>query len=328
MKIYQFVAIASLCWFLTGVANAATGIPPGPTVTPEWLEAHRNQVTILDVRDNAADFSNEPKFDTDAKSGKRSLTTVAGHIPGALLLEFSKVRGEKMVDGKKVSAGLPDAEHFQQTMQAAGVSADRPIVIVTQAVVPEDLDTAARLYWSLKYYGGTDLAILDGGMARWLEEGRSFETAVAANAAVTKGDWKARAPRAALLADADTVAKAKTAGVQVVDARPLAFFYGLQKRPVVASAGHIAGAVALPTELRSRPVGKSQRYLSASEYRSILTAIGLKPQAPTIAYCNTAHMASGAWFIFSEILGNSRVAVYDGSMLEWAAQKRPVVALQ
>jgi thiosulfate/3-mercaptopyruvate sulfurtransferase len=292
------------------------------------LESHRDQVTILDVRDNVTDFSSEPKFDVDLKTGKRVLSAVGGHIPGAHLLEFSKVRDEKMIDGKKVSAGLPDAARFEQTMQSAGVSDGRPIVIVTQAVAPEDLDTAARVYWSIKYYGGTELAILDGGMARWLDEGRAFETKAATNAATAKGSWKSRAPRPSLLADGDTVAKAGSSGVQLVDARPLAFFYGLQKRPIVASAGHIAGAIALPTELRSRPVGKSQRYLSAVEYRSVLAAIGVKPESPSITYCNTGHMASGAWFILSEILGNSKVALYDGSMLQWTAEQRPIVALQ
>lgn len=316
-----------------GIAPTSfAGVLPGPLVSPEWLEAHRSQVVVLDVREDPSGFTAEPKFSTDAKSGLRSLVALGGHIPGALMIEFSKFRTEKMVDGRKMPYLVPDADQFQTLMRSAGVPKGKPIVIVTQASAPEELDTAARAYWSLKYYGDDNLAILDGGMARWLEEGRAVESAVPAGQEaaqqVVQGDWQTGAPRTRLIADSAQVAKAAEQGVQLIDARPPAYYYGLQKKPVVAAAGHIGSAVDFPAELHARPVGKSQRFLSPSEYRSIFSAMGVQPDKPLIAYCNTGHMASGAWFIASELLGNHDAALYDGSMARWTAEGRPVVAVK
>ncbi len=320
----SLAAAAGLC---LGIAvMSVAGVLPGPLVTPAWLEAHRADVVVLDVREDPAGFAAEPRFETDPNTGQRNLVELGGHIPGALMIDYAQMRTEKMIDGRKIAGMLPDSQQFEALMRAAGVPAGRPIVIVTQATAPEEVDTAARAYWSIKYYGADELAILDGGMARWLEEGRAVESGGPAVRKATPGDWKAGAPRAKLLADSEQVAKAAGNGVQLIDARPAAFFFGLQKRPAVAEAGHIANAIDFPAELHARPVGKSERFLSLAQYRFIFRAIGVHPDKPLIVYCNTGHMASGAWFIASELFGNHDAALYDGSMLMWAAEGRPVVA--
>ena len=53
-------------------------------------------------------------------------------------------------------------------------------------------------------------------------------------------------------------------------------------------------------------------------------ASGVDPQASTITYCNTGHLASSAWFVLSEVLGNKQTRLYDGSMHEWTLEKRAV----
>ncbi len=306
-----------LVWLGAAVLSAGMAAPtpaaglPGPLVTPAWLEAHRGEVVVLDVRDDPAGFT--------AESG--------GHIPGALMIEFARMRTDRVIDGRRISGMLPDAVRFEALMRAAGVPAGKPIVITTQATAPEDLDMAARAYWSIKYYGDDALAILDGGMARWLEEGRAVESGAPPGGRVPAGDWHAGAPRTALLADSAQVAMAADNGVQLIDARPAAFYYGLQRKPAVAEAGHIGKAIDFPAELHARPVGSSQRFLSAAEYRYLFRSLGVQPEKPLIAYCNTGHLAAGAWFITSELLGNHAAALYDGSMLRWSAEGRPAVAV-
>jgi thiosulfate/3-mercaptopyruvate sulfurtransferase len=319
------VVVAGLAAGVTGTTFAA--VLPGPLVTPEWLAAHRSEVVVLDVRENPDEFTTAPQYTTDSQTGRRTLLEVGGHIPGALLLKFADLRNTRLLDGREIRWMLPDADQFQALMRAAGVPSGRPIVIVTQSVEPEDLDTAARAYWSIKYYGGDELAILDGGTARWLEEGRDVESTSPSPAGMARGDWSAGGPRISLVADSAQVARAPDTGVQLIDARPVAYFFGLVKKPAVAAAGHIRGAIDFPAELHGRPVQQSQRFLSTSEYRSIFDAIGVRADQPLIAYCNTGHMAAGAWFIASELLGNHAAAIYDGSMARWTAEGRPVVAV-
>lgn len=87
-------------------------------------------------------------------------------------------------------------------------------------------------------------------------------------------------------------------------------FYGTSKALTLDGFGHVAGAKSLAPELLTR------------------SAAGIDPKAPGVAYCNTGHLASGAWFVMSEILGNRSTRLYDGSMSQWTREKRPVVSVQ
>jgi len=284
------------------VGLAQSSVLPGPLVTPEWLAANQSAVTILEIREDPNEY-------------------IASHIPGSRLVDAAKIRQTRSIDGRSIPAMLPDATAIETLMRSVGVKAQRPLVIVAAGRTVEDFDGAARLYWTLKYYGADALAILDGGHARWVAEGRATESAMSEHSV---GDWSAGEPRTHLLADTNVVMQASASGVQLVDARPLAFFHGLAKRPVVAAYGHIPGSRVFPTELRAKPEGGTQRYLTIEDYRSILQSLQIDPDRPTITYCNTGHMGAGAWFILSELLGNPKVSLYDGSMAEWADGLRPV----
>ena len=130
----------------------------------------------------------------------------------------------------------------------------------------------------------------------------------------------------AILADSDEVAQASKAGGQLIDARPVDFYVGLSKKSSTTKAGHIAGAVVLPPEARTRASGGAERFLDRAQYEGVLKALRIDPAKPSIAYCNTGHLASGAWFVMNEVLGVPS-KVYDGSMHEWTAEDRPVVGL-
>ncbi|MDI3259532.1 MAG: rhodanese-like domain-containing protein [Sinobacteraceae bacterium] len=304
-------------------AARAAGVP-GPVVSAAWLHDHLAEVTVVDVRDEPETFTVAPTYETDPKTGARALTKVGGHIPGARLVEFGKIRVDREINGKMIKAMLPDRGYFENLMRAAGVSGSKPIVITMPGETLDQVDMATRLYWSLKYYGTDELAILDGGNAAWLAAGYEVSTDPPAAGG---GDWSATAERKSLLAEsADVSAAQKSKKVQLVDARPLPQYLGLSKKPVVLAAGHIPGAKNLPTDVVTRAAGPAQHFLSAADYRGVLNALGIKPSASTITYCNTGHLASGAWFVMSEILGNPHVKLYDGSMTEWTTEKQPVVA--
>ncbi|HEX5961606.1 MAG TPA: rhodanese-like domain-containing protein [Rhodanobacteraceae bacterium] len=305
------------------VAGTASAVElPGPLVTAVWLQQHRAEVNIIDVREDVASFTKAPKFATDG--GKKSLAAFGGHIPGALLLDFAKVRTTRTVDGRELQWMLPDRATFQALMRATGVQAGRPTVIVSDGAGGGDLDMAARVYWSMKVYGDTRLAILNGGTTAWLEAGYPVSTVAASPGG---GNWTAGPGNRKLFADSNDVAKAVAAGKQLVDARPLPFYLGFERKAVVLASGHIGGAVNFPPDVRSNKVDGSVRFLTAPQYAAVFGHLDINPHKATITYCNTGHLASGAWFVLSEIMKNPDVAVYDGSMYEWTTEKRPVVGL-
>jgi len=316
--------LAALAWVLP--LNAALAIDlPGPVVDAAWLSGHLDEVQIVEVRSDGASFHREPVFETDAKTGKRTLTQVGGHLPGARLLDFKQVRGERQVGENKLKFMLPERAEFEGRLRAVGVMAGKAIVIVPVGLDVSDVDEALRLFWSLRVYGADQLAVLDGGTAGWIADGRPVTTA--ATPAVT-GNWFAGPERADLIAGSDEVAGAASHGVQLVDGRPQPQFYGLSKSSAVGAFGHIAGAKDFAPELLARDGNGALRFLQPAVYQALMRSVGIEPQAESITYCNTGHLASGPWFVMHEILGNPATRLYDGSLHRWTQEKRSLVTVQ
>jgi len=316
---------ATLAWTLAGAsAQAQPATLPGPLVDTAWLAANLDRVQVVDVRSNVKTFTAAPEFDTDAKTGKKTLSEVGGHIPGARLIDMKTMRTDRLIGGLTVKYMLPEPGVFQQAVQAAGIDAARPIVLVPVGSDLADVDDALRVYWQFKVYGEDRVAVLDGGMAQWLIDGRPHSTEAAAP---RRGDWQVGADRSArYLAGSDDVARAQAgAGTTLVDGRDARQFHGLVKRDYVYAYGHLEGAKLYAGELMLRSSGGAQRFLAPATYRALMRAQGIDPAAPAITYCNSGHLASGPWFVLSELLGNAQTRLYDGSTHQWTLEKRPMV---
>lgn len=319
---FTFATVAVLIGLVAATLANALELP-GPMVSPAWLAQHQDEVNIVDVRSDPATFTVAPTFTTT--DGKKSLATTGGHIPGALLLDFGKTRVPRMIGDREIKWMLPDQQVFQSLLRGIGVKAGHPTVIVSEGTSGEEFDMAARVYWSMKVYGDDHLALLDGGTRGWLQDGLAFATTTATPVA---GNWLATAPRLRYVASSADVAAAIGTDVQIVDARPTPFYLGLVKKPVVEKAGHIKGAVNFPPDLRTISKDDGTHPLSAAEYTEIFKHLDIAAHKPSITYCNTGHLAAGAWFVQSEVMRNPDTKLYDGSMYEWTTEGHPVVGLQ
>lgn len=310
------LSAATLSWALT---------VPGPVVSPEWVQQNRAELTVLDIRANQKSFTAAPQFEVDKKTGRKFLAEVGGHIPGANWVDPKLMRTDRMINGLKVQFMLPEKADFEKLARGWGVPAGKPIVISTLGQDGADFNDATRLYWQFKYYGEDNIAIVNGGTTAWLAEGRTFSTEPSGPVA---GNWAATAERTELLATSEDVEKASTGqSSQLVDARSSSQFLGLSKRATVAAYGRVAGAKNVSSELLVTESGDAARILPNATYANVFRQSGVDPQAATITYCNTGHLASGAWFVLSEVLGNKKTRLYDGSMHQWALEKRPMVSV-
>lgn len=316
----KFVAAAALA---TGAVGAGAASLPGPVIDTTWLAANLDKVQVVEVRSNVKPFTAEPRFSTDT-SGKKTLAEVGGHIPGARLIDMKTMRTERIFGGQPVKYMIPEKAAFEKAVQAAGVNAGQPIVIVPVGVELAELDDALRVLWQFKVYGEDDIAVLDGGMASWLVENRPYSTQPAT---ARTGSWLARADRSArYLADSQDVVQAMASkNTTLVDSRDAKQFHGLSKRDYVASYGHLEGARLYATELMTRSAGGALKFMNPNTYRALMKAEGIDPAAPAITYCNSGHLAAGTWFLLSEVLGNPATRLYDGSLHQWTLEKRPLV---
>jgi thiosulfate/3-mercaptopyruvate sulfurtransferase len=310
---------------ITAQPVLATSPLPGPLVETDWLAANLDKVVVVDVRKDVASFTKPAKMTKDKKSGKLKIVAVGGHIPGAHLVNYKKVRADRQIDGRKVTRMLPEQADFEKLMREAGVNNDSAVVIVSKGLSNSDMTMATRLYWQMKYYGHDNMAILNGGMAQWLLDGRQTDVS---KAVPGKGNWAVSAKRDEILANSDDVAGALgKKEIQLVDYRPISLYLGTSKKSYVYDKGHIPGAKTFPNELIT--VGSAPaRFPAVEELGKLYQAMNLEKEAPSIAYCNSGHLASGGWFIQHELLGNKNVKLYDGSMHEWTLEKRPVKAME
>lgn len=315
-----------LAFALTGLVSLVQAITlPGPVVSADWLSNNLSDVQVIEVRTDLASYLRNPEFDTDKKTGKKFLIEVGGHITNSTLLDFKKVRVERLVDGKKIKFLIPEKADFEKLVQSLGINSDKPIVLVPIGQDMSDIDEALRTYWSFKVYGEDQVAVLDGGIAGWLGEGREYVTT---NAQKATGNWSAKAYRKELIASSDDVAAASKAGKpQLLDARQPAQYLGLAKRPDVLTFGHIAGSKELAPELLAKPSNGALYFWQKNTYDALMSVNGLSIKGPTIAYCNTGHLAAGGWFVMSELVGNKSTKLYDGSLYLWTLEGRPLVGV-
>lgn len=315
-----------LALVLAGLISLAQAISlPGPVVSADWLANNLSEVQVIEVRTDLASYLRNPEFDTDKKTGKKFLVEVGGHITNSSLLDFKKVRAERTIDGKKIKFLIPEKADFEKLVQSLGVNSDKPIVLVPIGQDMSDIDEALRTYWTFKVYGEDQVAVLDGGIAGWLGEGREFVTT---NSQKTVGNWSTKAYRKELIASSEEVAAAsKGSKPQLLDARQPAQYLGLAKRPDVLTFGHIASSKELAPELLAKPSNGALYFWPKNTYDALMSANGLSTKNPTIAYCNTGHLAAGGWFVMSELVGNKSTKLYDGSLYLWTLEGRPLVGV-
>ncbi len=298
---------------------------PGPLVDTQWLADHLNQVVILDVRRDPQTFIRKAGGGEvggiqacGAGSGGGGLS---GHIPGAALIEWKEIAVKHKLEGIELFDTLPDAASFTALMQRSGVNQDSAIVIATPGDSAPAVADGTRLYWTLKYFGHDNVALLDGGVAKWASEKRKLEYG---RSKPGNGNWQASAERAELLATLDEVAAMSSNG-QIIDVRTPEYYLGLRyKSDKVKAPGHIDGAKNLPFSLYIKESPEGSTFYPVNEIKRVATQLGIALDKPTISHCNTGHLASSGWFVMSELLGNRDVQLYDGSMNEWAALSRPI----
>ena len=308
MKISKSLSVVPYLFivFLISVYSLANATElPGPLVSTDWLAKNRDNVSVLEVRKDTKSF-------TQQTSGGN----VYGHIPGSVLVP----RPAFSITKKGALHGeLPSKESFEQLMQKSGVNQDSLIVVSDRGSNFKEVGFGTRLYWTLKYFGHDNVALLDGGTAKWAAEKRK----VAYDAsAPNPGNWKAQGERKEILASLQDVEKTVSQKGQIVDGLPEAFYLGLKlKKGVVAKPGHIAGAKSLPVGVLVDGGPKGATFYPAEKLKKVVSALGIDDSKPVTTHCNTGHIASLTWFALSELLGNKKAKLYDGSMEEWSKTK-------
>lgn len=269
---------------------------PSHFVTTQWLEDHLNTPDLVVV--DASWYLHTMNRDGFAEYQRQ-------HIPKAVFFDIEAISDHS----NPLPHMLPDPISFASAMSALGIGDGMKIIVYDGM----GLFTAPRVWWTLRAFGARDVHILEGGLPKWLAEGRLVDDRVVSP---QKRQFTARLDHSMVANLEDVRAALKNASAQVLDARPAARFRGEAPEPRAGlRSGHMPNSLNLPFgDVITDGCLKDKDSLTA-----LFAAAGVDISKPVITSCGSGVSAS-ILTLALDVIGAPMGKVYDGSWTEWGGR--------
>lgn len=294
-KLWGAAALAAVLLF------AGRGMAASPLVDAAWVKANSGKpgVVLLDVQHRG-------QF-------------MAGHIPGSVNTDFEKGGWRDEIEGVPDMMNTP--AKLEKLIGSLGIDNATHVVIIPNGASAGEMGVGTRIYWTFKMLGHDEVSILNGGFRAWTAD-KAAPVAKGEEKVASK-TFKAKALRTDLVATRTEVAAVLGKGMLLVDSRPEDQYMGVNRNPKAKRNGTLPGAVNVPNTWMTENNGG--KFRDVATLRKLYAVAKVSPDAEQITFCNTGHLASIGWFVGHELLGNKKVKMYDGSMVEWTMDpKAPV----
>ena len=226
------------------------------------------------------------------------------HIPGAAFLDLPR---DLSVADHKLRFTLPPLEALTRAFAAQGIGHGTFVVLYSHA----SPNWATRIWWMLRAVGFDDVAILDGGLDKWMAEKRSTSTEATIHPAAT---LTLRARPGLFVGKDEMLAAIGKPGTLTLNALSHDQHKG-QGGVVYGRPGRIAGSSCVPA---ASLFGPDKTLKPIAELRTAFEGVGAAPDRRVLVYCGGGIAATLDAFVLTALLGHTDVAVYDNSMQEWS----------
>ncbi len=266
-------------------------------VSTQWLEQHMNS-SNLKIIDATYFLPNDNRNSIDSYS--------QCHIPGAVFFNIDKICDT----ATQLPHMLPSQEVFSSLVGKLGISNNNLIIVYDRS---GGYMAACRVWWMFKIFGSKNVAVLNGGLPKWIDEKRSttnFKTEPEEQIFYSNFNHNLVKNLSQVYENIDKDE------FQVIDARSEGRFCGFDTEPrPTKKVGHIPGSFNLPFINLLKPE-EHFTFKSASEIQATFEQIGVNFNKPITTTCGSGVTAAVLTFALY-LIGYRETAIYDGSWAEW-----------
>ena len=267
---------------------------PNTLVSTQWLKANQQDpnVRILDASwhmpSDGRDASNE---------------FVNGHILNARFFDIDDISDHRST----LPHMVPPVEKFMSRVRALGVGDGHQIIVYDT----KGLFSAARVWWLFRLMGHTSVAVLDGGLPKWIADGNPLST----TAPVIRDRHMTVKQQLQMVRDVTQVAHAaKLNDHEIIDARSGTRFIGEVPEPRTdLRSGHIPNSKNLPF---TKVLNTDHTMKTVPELTKVFKNAGIDLNKPAITTCGSGITAAVLSLALQRV-GKTDHALYDGSWTEW-----------